>query len=348
LAVRVEGKFWSSGRRVERLTHPWGTYILIKNGEKMSTLTRREWLKLFLAGTGTALIPWPWRAIASSAATPSYPDLVISKGTSPARITEAAIQTLGGMSRFVSRGDKVLVKPNIGWARAPELAAATNPEVVATLVRLCLDAGAKEVKVFDNPCEDDRRCYVSSGIMEAAKAAGAKVSYIDERRFRTMDIKGEVLQSWKVYQEAVEVDKIINCPILKHHTSALLTMGMKNLMGLIGGNRGQLHWQLDSAIVDLAAFFMPTLVVLDAVRILKANGPQGGSLKYVERLNTVAAGIDQVAVDAIGTKIFGMVPDTALSGLEPGDMNHLHIASKRGLGRMDLGQLWIKEVTTNS
>jgi uncharacterized protein (DUF362 family) len=304
----------------------------------MSRLTRREWLKLSLVGAGAALTPWPWKAIASAAAT-SPADLVISKGPSPARITEAAVQALGGMKRFISRGEVVLVKPNIAWDRTPEQAATTNPEVVATLVRLCLEAGAKEVKVFDNPCEDPRRCYVSSGIMEAAKAAGAKVSYIDERRYRKMDIKGEALQTWEVYQEAMEVDKMINCPILKHHSLARLTMGMKNLMGLVGGDRSRLHWHLDQAIVDLAAFFKPTLVVLDAVRILTANGPQGGSLKYVKRLNTVAAGIDQVAIDAIGARLFG---------LPPGEMEHLRIASKRGLGRMDLAKLRIKEVKTYS
>jgi uncharacterized protein (DUF362 family) len=304
----------------------------------MSKLTRRDWLKLTLASAGVALTPWPWRTLAS-APTPSYPDLAISQGASPARVTGAALEALGGIGRFISRGDVVLVKPNIGWDRSPEQAANTNPEVVATLVRLCLEAGAREVKVFDHPCEDPRRCYVSSGIMEAAKAAGAKVSYVDERRFRSMDIKGEALKTWEVYQEAVEVDKIINCPILKHHSLARLTMGMKNLMGAVGGNRARLHWHLDQAIVDLAAFFKPTLVVLDAVRILTANGPQGGSLKYVKRLNTVAAGVDSVAVDAVGAKIFGISPE---------EMNHLHIASERGLGRMDLGKLRIKEVTADS
>jgi uncharacterized protein (DUF362 family) len=304
----------------------------------MSKLTRREVLKLLIAGAGAALSPWPWRGIVS-AATPSLPDLVISQGTSPAQITEAALQALGGMGRFVSRGDRVLVKPNIAWDRTPEQAATTNPEVVATLVRLCLGVGAKEVKVFDNPCEDPRRCYVSSGIMEAAKKAGATVSYMDERRFRKMDLKGEALQTWEVYQEAVEVDKVINCPILKHHSLARLTMGMKNLMGLTGGDRARLHWHLEQAVVDLAAFFKPTLVVLDAIRILTANGPQGGSVKYVKRLNTVAAGIDQVAIDAMGAKLFG---------LSPGDFEHLRIASRRGLGRMDLAKLRIKEVKTNS
>ena len=304
----------------------------------MSKLTRREVLKLFIAGAGAALTPWPLRTVCS-AATPSTPDVVISKGTSPALITEAAVQALGGMGRFISRGDVVLVKPNIGWDRTPEQAANTNPEVVATLVRLALMAGAKEVKVFDNPCEDPRRCYVNSGIMEAAKKAGAKVSYVEERRFRKVDIKGEVLTAWEVYQEAMEVDKVINCPILKHHSLARLTMGMKNLMGLTGGDRSRLHWHLDQALVDLAAFFKPTLVVLDAVRILTANGPQGGSLKYVKRLNTVAAGIDQVAVDAVGAKLFG---------LPPGEMELLRAASKRGLGRMDLAKLRIKEVKTDS
>ena len=304
----------------------------------MSRLTRREMLKLFLAGAGATLCPWPWKNIAA-AATSSHPDLVISQGTSPEHITEGALQALGGMEQFVSRGDIVLVKPNIGWDRTPALAANTNPEVVATLVRLCLEAGAKEVKVFDYPCEDPRRCYVNSGIMEAAKGAGAKVSYVDERRFRKMEVKGEALDTWEIYQEAVEVDKIINCPILKHHSLARLTMGMKNLMGLVGGNRARLHWHLDPALVDLAAFFKPTLVVLDAIRILTANGPQGGSLKYVKRLNTVAAGADQVAIDAVGAKLFGLVPD---------ELEHLSIASKRGLGRMDLGTLKIKEVTTDS
>jgi len=304
----------------------------------MSKLTRREALKLLLAGTGAALAPWPWGNFVS-AATPPAPDVVISKGASPSRITEAAIQALGGMSRFVSRGDVVLVKPNMAWDRKPELAATTNPELVATLVRLCLAAGAKEVKVFDNALEDPRRAYVSSGIMAAAKGAGATVRYVDERRFRKMDLKGEALKTWEVYQEAMEVDKIINCPILKHHTTARLTMGMKNLMGLIGGDRGRLHWHLDQAIVDLAAFFKPALVVLDAIRILTANGPQGGSLKYVKQLNTVTAGVDQVAIDAMGARLFG---------LRPAEMAHLPIAAKRGLGRMDLGKLRIKEVQADS
>jgi len=269
----------------------------------------------------------------------SLPDLVIAGGDLASAITEVALKTVGGMGRFVARGDVVLVKPNIGWDRTPEQAANTNPEVIATLVRLCVEAGAKTVRVFDHPCEDPRRTYVRSGIMDAAKKAGAEVAYMDERRYRTVDLKGEVLKNWEVYREALEVDKIINVPILKHHSLARLTMGMKNLMGLIGGSRSRLHWQLDESIVDLAAFFKPTLVVLDAVRILTANGPQGGSLKYVKELNTVAVGTDQVAVDAVGATLFGLSPE---------ELRHLSIAQSRGLGTWDPAKLHVKEVKVDS
>jgi uncharacterized protein (DUF362 family) len=304
----------------------------------MSDITRREMLKYVIAAAGLSLASWPLRSIASAVPV-GTPDIVICKGESAPLITEAAMQAIGGMKRFISRGDIVLVKPNIAWDRVPEQAANTNPEVVETLVQMCLEAGAKEVKVFDNPCEDARRTYVRSGIMEAAKKAGARVTYTDERRFRKMDIRGEILKEFEVYQEAVEVDKVINVPILKHHSLARLTMGMKNLMGLIGGSRARLHWNLDQAIVDLAAFFKPTLIVLDAVRVLTANGPQGGSLKYVKKLNTVAVSRDQVAVEALGATLFGLPAQS---------MDHIKLAFQRGLGQMDLARLKIKEVTTDS
>jgi len=304
----------------------------------MSGFTRRDFLRLAMVGAGVTLTTWPWRPTAGAQES-GPPALVIARGSSPAQTTEMALEALGGIDRFISRGDVVLIKPNMAWDRTPELAANTNPELVATLVRSCLGAGAKEVKIFDNTCEDARRTYVRSGVMEAAKKAGGKVAYMDERRFREMEIKGEVLQKWEVYQEALEVDKMINVPILKHHSLARLTMGMKNLMGLIGGSRARLHWDLDPALVDLAAFFKPTLVVLDAVRILTRSGPQGGSVRYVKRGNTVAAGIDQVAIEALGAQLFGVSPE---------EMDHIKLAHERGLGQMDLAKVSVKEVKTDS
>ena len=198
------------------------------------------------------------------------------QGESPAAITREAVEALGGMGRFVAKGDVVMIKPNIGWDRTPELAACTNPEVVKTLVEMCLEAGAKKVIVMDNTTNQAQRCYARSGIAAAAKAAGADVPFVNERRIKKMAIKGEWLKDWDVIQDFVEVDKLINVPIAKHHSLCRVTLGMKNWLGAIGDPRNQLHQKLDQAEVDLAAFFKPTLTVLDAYRILVRNGPQGG------------------------------------------------------------------------
>lgn len=262
-------------------------------------------------------------------------DLVVAHGASPSEITRAAIGAMGGIKRFISRGDIVVVKPNIGWDRTPEQAANTNPEVVAAVVQLCFEAGARKVKVFDRTVNDPRRCYVQSGIAETAKALGAEVSYIDDRKFKDMKINGNVLKSWPLYTEIFEADKVINIPIAKHHSLAKLTMGMKNWMGVMGGLRKQIHQRLDESLVDLAMTIKPTLVILDAVRILTANGPQGGDLGDVKRLDTVIVGTDQVAVDSYGATLFGM---------KGKDLGYVKIADKSGLGRMDISGLRIKKV----
>jgi uncharacterized protein (DUF362 family) len=250
----------------------------------------------------------------------------VVKGADPALVTRKAVELIGGMGSFVSRGDVVLVKPNIGWDRVPEQAADTNPAVVAALVAMALEAGAKKVFVADNPCNDARRTYKRSGIMDAAKEAGAEVRFIEDRNYVKMNLGGEVLKDWLVYRDAVEADKIINVPIAKHHGLGGITLSMKNLMGATGGARNLMHQRLPESIVDLTAFFKPELTVLDAVRILKANGPQGGSMNDVERLDTVAASADPVRIDAFGATLFGK---------DPGDFPMISIAEKRGLGTGD-------------
>ncbi|MDD4857260.1 MAG: DUF362 domain-containing protein [Candidatus Krumholzibacteria bacterium] len=250
----------------------------------------------------------------------------VVKGADPALATRKAIELIGGMGSFVSRGDVVLVKPNIGWDRVIEQAADTNPAVVAALVAMALEAGAKKVFVADNPCNDPRRTYKRSGIMDAAKAAGAEVRYIEDRDYVKMNLGGEVLKDWLVYRDAVDADKIINVPIAKHHGLGGITLSMKNLMGITGGARNLMHQRLPESIVDLTAFFKPELTVLDAVRILKANGPQGGSTNDVAKLDTVAASADPVRIEAFGVTLFGK---------KSGDFPMISIGEKRGLGTSD-------------
>jgi uncharacterized protein (DUF362 family) len=262
-------------------------------------------------------------------------DLTVVHGPSPTRIVKAAIDGMGGINKFISRGDVVVIKPNIGWDRTPEYAATTNPEVVVALIGLCLEAGAKKVKVFDRSVNDPRRTYKQSGIADAAAKAGAEVSHVDDRKYREMKINGQILKTWPVYIDVIEADKVINVPIAKHHSLSTLTLGMKNWMGVIGGSRGRIHQNIDECLVDLAAFFKPAFVVLDAVRILTANGPQGGWLPDVKRLDTVIAGRDQVAVDAYGTTLFGM---------KEGTLGCVRLGQQRQLGRMNLSKVKVKRI----
>ncbi|MGB3860640.1 MAG: DUF362 domain-containing protein [Candidatus Aminicenantaceae bacterium] len=264
------------------------------------------------------------------------PDVALIQGESPSLITKEAITTLGGMQRFISKGDKVIIKPNIGWDRTPEQAACTNPEVVKTLVELCFDAGAKEVKVMDNPCNPARRTYVRSGIQKAAKSAGAEVPLPNDHHLKKIPIHGDSLKEWEIYSDFVETDKIINVPIAKTHSLSRLTLGMKNWLGAVGGNRNQLHQNLDLAMIDLAAFFKPVLTVMDGYRILLRNGPQGGRLSDVKLHKTVAAGVDYVALDAVGASFFDIKPE---------ELRFLQIAKEKGHGEIDLEKLIIEKRT---
>ncbi|HDT12811.1 MAG TPA: DUF362 domain-containing protein [Candidatus Aminicenantes bacterium] len=295
-------------------------------------MKRREFIKS-AAAAGLALRFGPG-ALAGQAASPGGPSVLAAvEGESPVAITKEAIAALGGMNRFVGKGDKVVIKPNIGWDRTPEMAACTNPEVVRTLVELVLDAGAKKAIVIDNTTNQAKRCYVRSGIQEAVKEAGGDMLFVDDFRVKKMALRGEWLDEWEVLLDVIESDKIINVPIAKHHSLCRLTLGGKNWLGAVGGARNQFHQSLDKAIVDLAAFFKPRLTVLDAYRILVRNGPQGGRVSDTELKKTVIAGTDPLAVDAMGASLFGV---------EPRELPYLAMAKERGLGEFDLGKVRVE------
>ena len=253
--------------------------------------------------------------------------MAIIEGEDPAQLARQALEELGGMKRFVSRGDVVLVKPNIGWDRTPEQAANTNPDVVAEIVRQCLQSGAKRVIVTDVSCNEARRCFQRSGIAAAAQAAGAEVILPDPSRFKEVDLKGEVLTRWQVFDAFLNVDKVINVPIAKHHALTGTTLGMKNWYGILGGSRNQLHQKIHESLVDLADFMRPTLTIVDCYRILLRNGPTGGNLEDVLLKKTLVASTDPVAIDAYVAK--------SIWNLDAGSLPYLGMAARRGLGTIE-------------
>lgn len=300
-------------------------------------MDRRKFLKSGASVTAGLFAPGALAAggalsIAHSRSSPAAPEGIAEEAK---RLTRAAIDALGGMGRFVSKGHVVWVKPNIGWDRAPEQAATTNPDVVAAIVEMCFQAGAKKVLVSDRPCNQAVRTFPRSGIQDAARRAGAEVFFLDQRKFRKMAIHGRVLKEWEVYQGVVEADRLINVPIIKHHELSTATAGMKNLMGVTGGARDRFHQDLNGTLTDLAVFLKPQLVVVDAIRVLTANGPQGGNLADVKRKDTIVAGIDQVAVDAFAVTLLGH---------KPGDVGHIAAGAARGLGTLNYESLSPKRI----
>jgi uncharacterized protein (DUF362 family) len=292
-------------------------------------MKRREFLK-DVAFSSLLLSTPSW--LRGQAASPA--DIALVAGENPAAITKEAVNLVGGMKRFVRRGERVIIKPNIGWDRTPELAACTNPEVVRTLVEMSLEAGAKEVIVTDNSTNSPQRSFLRSGIEAAAKQAGAKVLLPNPYRLKRMALNGAWLKEWEVFTDFLEADKIINVPIAKHHSLSKLTLGMKNWLGALGGARNQLHQKLDQALVDLAAFFKPALTVMDAYRILVRNGPQGGRLSDVKLQKMVVASIDPVAVDSLAATFFDLKPE---------DLPYLALARDRGLGEINYERLRLEK-----
>jgi uncharacterized protein (DUF362 family) len=295
-------------------------------------ITRRGFIRktvsLTAAAIGYHLLP------ITAGASEGGPLVGVVKSSDHLRALRSAVEMFGGLKNFVSQGDRVLLKPNISWDRRPEQAANTNPDLVREVVKMCFEAGAKTVKVLDRTCNNATRCYDRSGIADAAREAGADVSFVSESHFKETPIpQGKILKSWPVYREVSRADKYISMPVLKHHSMAIVSGGVKNAMGLIGGDRGTIHRDFPDKITDINTVIKPVFTILDVTRILIRNGPQGGSLDDVKILDTVVAGIDVVAIDSVGASLMG---ESATR------MPYLLKASERGLGEHDLEKIRIQ------
>ena len=313
-------------------------------------MDRRNFLKA-IALTGAALsikesgamtmMSQHFNAAPLAAAAGAY-DLVAVMGGEPAAMFRKGIAEMGGMAKFVKKGQKVVVKPNIGWDKKPEFAGNTNPDLVAEIVRQCIKAGAKEVVVFDHTCDDWRKCYANSGIEAAAKAAGAKiVPAHEESYYRTVDLpKGKSLKSTKIHEAILNCDVRINVPVLKNHGGAQMSISMKNHMGIVW-DRGYFHsHDLQQCIADICTLEKAAVLnVVDAYRLMKTNGPRGKSEADVVMSKGLFISQDIVAVDTAATTFFNQVRDMPLESV-----GHLAKAQALKLGTMNIDKLKVKKI----
>ncbi len=265
-------------------------------------------------------------------------DMVAIKGASPEAMFDLGIQELGGMGTFVKKGQKVLVKPNIGWDVVPEFGACTNPLLVTRVIEHVLRAGAKEVYVFDNSVDYGPSCYKTSGIERAAKNAGAKVVPAhSERYYQQVEIPGAVvLKTVKVHEVLLNTDVFINVPILKDHDTTRMTACLKNMMGVIWDRRWWHSNNLDQCIADYGLFEKkPVLHILDCYNVMFRNGPRGISKQDVVQMKSQIITTDWVAGDTAATRLIG---------IETSKIAHVPLASKLGLGTMNIDALNIKRI----
>ena len=309
-------------------------------------VNRRDLLKLWgpavLAGAGLAalgtvlsarpgrheppspdLIPTPpdWRVDPAAAGR-----VAIAGGQGPKANLGRALSASGGIEAFIRKGETVAIKPNCAWDRKPAQAANTDPELIGELVRLCLAAGAASVVVLDNTCHDPARAFKRSGIESATLAAGGTIAHQNNTGTVNLDLGGSVLGPWEVLQPIVEADRLINVPVVKHHSLGRGTLGMKNWFGAVVGRRPSLHQRLDQVCAELGAAFRPTLTVIDATRVLTGGGPTGGSLDLVRNDDLVAVATDPVAADTWGATLLDFTP---------AELPYLAVAERLGLGTTD-------------
>ncbi len=302
-------------------------------------MKRRKFIRAGL-GCGLALSTFPQiiqpQKLFGSPGEPAY-ELAAVRGGEPAQMFDEAIKVFGGIKNYVKKNQTVVIKPNIGWDVIPEKAANTNPELIGRIVEHCVEAGAKDVFVFDHTCDNWNRCYSNSGIEKAVKDAGGKmVSGANEGYYQKVEIpNGKKLNDAKVHELILDSDVFINVPVLKNHGSAKVTISMKNLMGVVW-DRGYWHRNgLNQCIADFPTFRQPDLNIVDAYAVMKRNGPRGVSEADLVNLKTLIVSPDIVAADSAAAKMYG---------LEPNEVSYISMASELDLGKMDLDSVAIKKI----
>lgn len=308
-------------------------------------MDRRKFIALLSALTASYNLKFPLRAGATETLpasatvnTGAHPDLIGVTGGEPAAMFDRAIAAAGGIERFVKQGQKVLVKPNIGWDKKPEEGANTSPELIKRIVELCLKAGASEVRVFDNTCNHWQACYGSSGIETAVKEAGGKMLMAhDINHFTQVDIpNGKILKTAHVHQAWLDSDVIINVPILKHHGGARMTSAMKNLMGVVFDRRFYHSNDLHQCIADFTTFSKkPTLNIVDAYTVMMRNGPRGVSTADLVTRKMLLMSTDIVAIDVASTRIMN---------IDPAEVAYIGRAAELGSGASSLDKLRIERL----
>jgi uncharacterized protein (DUF362 family) len=265
------------------------------------------------------------------------PSLAIAHGTEHETTIRAALAALGGMERFIQKGDVVMIKPNVAFDSPPLLCATTHPDALRAVAKLVFEAGARKVIVADNPINSPTGCFLKSGLTAVTSEMNLDLIYPGSNSFAPLELDGEILKHWTFFNEPFKTaTKVIGLAPCKDHNLCHASMTTKSWYGLLGGRRNQFHQHIHSIVSDFALMMKPTLVILDGMNVLMSNGPTGGRLSDVKPMNTIVAGTDMIAVDSYGY--------SHLLERDLAELTYIHKAHARGLGNKNWQDTLYKEV----
>jgi uncharacterized protein (DUF362 family) len=241
---------------------------------------------------------------------------------------------IGGLESIISPGDQVLLKPNLLCAANYQTGATTNPNIIFAVAELCREVGAKRVIIAEGAAigNDTDQVFDVLGIRElAARYQCGLVNLLKDEFQYVVNPLGRKIKRIKLPRTFIESNVVINLPVMKTHDALAVTLGLKNLKGIIhSSDKKRFHkWGLAQAVVDLGHLALPELTIMDGTVALEGVGPVVGN---PVGLSLILASTDTIAVDRVSMEIMGF-------GLE--EVDYLRMAGEQGLGCMDLSQITV-------
>ena len=300
----------------------------------MQKIQRRSFIKksatAAAAGALAAAVP------ASALAEDKKPRIVVVHGNDIPKMIAAGIEKMGGWGKFFKEGKKVALKPNLAWKSTPEQGGNTHPDIIRAVILAAEKAKVKQIVIPENTCHSERETFPACGVLDAIKGTGAKLYRPKGNDYVSVEVpKGKICKKARVTRDLIEADCLVNMPVAKHHGGAMLTLSMKNWMGAID-NRTRQGWHrqgLHQCIADFSTYLKPTLIIIDATRILLDRGPQGpGPLAHPHE---IIFATDPVAADTYAATLFGK---------KPKDVRHIQLAAELGVGCADIEKIKVERV----
>ncbi|MBN2325224.1 MAG: DUF362 domain-containing protein [Spirochaetes bacterium] len=248
------------------------------------------------------------------------------------RAVSESLKLIGGLETVITSGLSVLIKPNVLFTLDYKTGAVTNPYVVRSICRLAREAGARDITIAESSVIGCRTTDAFDAAGYTRLADEEKVKLLDLKKARTLYMgipNGVLFRRIEIPEAIMKADVIINVPVMKTHDMLPVTLGLKNMKGVIKDkDKKRFHvWGLEQAIVDINKLVLPQCTVIDGTVAMEGLGPVHGT---PVNLGIVISSFDTVAADAVASSVMGVDPE---------NVGYIQLATQQGLGCADLSSI---------